>query len=103
MWLDGVSVNFYMDEAMFAALERWRDQREITNRTHAVRMMIAQTSSQPADPYEPGLLEYLDRWRNNEGTRTGAIRTIIERTLSLDEISAKPKVPQPRLKAVPAP
>ena len=85
LWLDGVSVNFYLDGPVFDALEKWRIEREVWNRTHAIRMMIAQTSAQPADPYEPGLLKYLDHIRSAEDvTRVGAVRTIIARTLSRD-------------------
>lgn len=83
LWLDGVSVNFRLSSAMFAALEQWRDKREIWNRTHAVRIMIAGVFPEYRDPYEPGLLKRLDDWRlgNEIGTRTRAVRAIIQQNV----------------------
>ena len=77
----GVSINFFMDEAEFTALERWRIRRKIYNRTHAIKMLIVHALRYPRDPYNPGLLEALEAWQRKARypTRSGAVKAIIRR------------------------
>lgn len=92
LWIEETSVNFFLDRPLFVALEKWRIEQNLFNRSHAIKMQIVHCLRYPRNPNNPGLLAALDAWQKHRmiSTRAGAVKEIIRRGIRVRNLWTAP-------------